>query len=1500
MKKTTRLVALVVAFVMLASMLPVAAFEQSDETQPSLEFTSYWSGYCFVSGIGDCGDMTDIVIPEYSPNGDIVEGIGSWAFADCQNIESVTIPKSVIYIDDYAFGWCRNLKEVNFAEDGELQRIENDAFYYCDGLESIELPDGLMSIYDRAFSTCTYLRTVTIPASVTSIGSYAFNNCGYLETIYYEGTQRQWNEVYKQYEWDCYAGISTENGIYAVEFLGPAEPESLDFYSYGDGTCCVAGVGTCSSTDIVVPSVSPDGDVVVAIANDAFNYCEDMLSVYIPASVKYIENFAFYNCSALTTVTFEDGSGLETIGDGAFIYCYELQNIELPEGIKTLGNGAFNNCDSLLSIHLPSSLEILGDEVFYDCDSLVTVTFGEDISIPCIPYQGFYGCESILEIELPDGIEFIDNYAFHYCTYLVSVTIPKSVTYIGSMAFGECYYLDTVYYCGNEKEWESFSKAYNWSSWAGSWTEDSTYEVEFLGPPAEKSLTFLSNNDGTCYVSGIGDFYNDSVITVPEYSPDGDLVTGIYPYAFQNYDNIEVVYLPDSIIDIDNYAFYDCENLCEIEIPYGVEYIGYQAFYNCNSLTSIEIPASVCNIGDYAFDDCDNLESVIFASGSELLYLENDTFRRCYSLVYIVLPDGLLSIGYEAFSCCSALESITIPATVNNISSWAFEHCYNLDTIYFEGNAREWDYVLKNYNWDYCTGENTSDGTYTLEFLGEPEQLGLEFYSNGDGTCYVSGIGTFGEESVIEIPEYSPNGDLVVGIGSWAFQYCDNLTGVYLPGSIRYIDQNAFYSCAQLTEVTLCEGLQTIEFAAFYNCVKLRQIYIPASVMYIGESAFNECNLMETVVFASGSQLYYIDDYVFKNCNSLSSIVIPEGVTSIGYEAFYGCSSLTSVSLPLTLGEIEGWAFENCYYLDTLYYAGNDRQWDNITKGNGWSSGTGYWTSDSTYTVEFLGEPYVESLEFYSNGDGTCSVSGIGDLYDESIIIVPEYAPNGERVTGIGPWAFGHCYNIETLYLPEGITYIDDCAFYNCSNLYEITLPESLRYICDEAFYNCDSLVAIEIPAAVSSVGASAFYGCDNLQIVTFASGSDLQSILEYTFKNCYYLESIALPDGLTFIGYEAFYECNSLESITIPQGVTYIDAWAFQYCYYLDNIYYDGTEAEWDSVDKGSNWDYYVGYYTADGTYTVVFSTISLPDVPGTEIPTPGNPDDNTPGTEIPTPGNPDDNTPETETPTPGNPDDDTPGTQLPDVDDPGSSPEISNAGLVFASNGDGTCYLVGVYELKNTTVTVPQKSPSGDIVTGIAYGAFAGCESIKKVVLPSTVTFIGDMAFADCYNLKSIEMPKNLEIIGVGAFENCSQLTSIKLPKTLISIGLSAFANCSNLKSVSYEGTQEEWDEVDKDMNWDETAGNDVSMKFDPCAFGHTYDNDKDTKCNVCEAVREIEEEEEVKTTEKSDPIEPDAEKAPAAVLGGCFGTVSFAGLALVATLGTCAVFVTKKKED
>ena len=122
--------------------------------------------------------------------------------------------------------------------------------------------------------------------------------------------------------------------------------KGLAFVSYGDGTCYVSGIGECTDTDIVIPSVSPDGDRVVRIGANSLGYNSELRSVVVPVGVTSIGQQAFCNCSNLTDVTLPDG--LMSIENYAFEKCSNLVNINIPDSVIEIYDGVFDKCSKLV------------------------------------------------------------------------------------------------------------------------------------------------------------------------------------------------------------------------------------------------------------------------------------------------------------------------------------------------------------------------------------------------------------------------------------------------------------------------------------------------------------------------------------------------------------------------------------------------------------------------------------------------------------------------------------------------------------------------------------------------------------------------------------------------------------------------------------------------------------------------------------------------------------------------------------------------------------------------------------------------------------------------------------------------------------------------------------------------------------------------------------------------------------------------------------------------
>ena len=176
-------------------------------------------------------------------------------------------------------------------------------------------------------------------------------------------------------------------------------------------------------------------------------------------------------------------------------------------------------------------------------------------------------------------------------------------------------------------------------------------------------------------------------------------------------------------------------------------------------------------------------------------------------------------------------------------------------------------------------------------------------------------------------------------------------------------------------------------------------------------------------------------------------------------------------------------------------------------------------------------------------------------------------------VTSIGDWAFSDCSSLTSITIPESVTSIAPYAFFNCGNLTSIAIPEGVTSIGGYAFSGCSSLASIKLPNNLISIGSNAFRYCSSLASITIPES--VTGIGEFAFAGCSSLTSITISEGVTSIGEFAFTGCSSLTNITIPDSVTSIRICVFSNCSSLTNITYNGTQEQWNRIDKYTKWKY-------------------------------------------------------------------------------------------------------------------------------------------------------------------------------------------------------------------------------------------------------------------------------------------------------------------------------------
>ena len=399
-------------------------------------------------------------------------------------------------------------------------------------------------------------------------------------------------------------------------------------------------------------------------------------------------------------------------------------------------------------------------------------------------------------------------------------------------------------------------------------------------------------------------------------------------------------------------------------------------------------------------------------------------------------------------------------------------------------------------------------------------------------------------------------------IGHASFQDCAKLAEVNIPNSVTRIGIQTFQGCSKLTSVTIPEGVTSIDYGVFYDCSSLTSVSIPESVTRIGGWAFYYCSSLTNVTIPEG--VTSIDVFNFYGCSSLTSVTIPESVTSIGNSAFYGCSSLTSVTIPEGVTSIDSYAFQGCSSLTSVTIPESVAS---IGRGafQGCSSLMSVTIPEGVTSIDSFAFSGCSSLTSVSIPEGVTSIgdsafSGCSSLTSVSI-------PEG--VTSIDYGVFSGCSGLTSVSIPEGVTSIGNSAFQGCSSLTSVTIPEGVTSIGDCAFAGCSGLTSITIPESVTSIDSYAFQGCSKLTSVTIPEG--VTSIDSFAFSGCSSLTSVSIPEGVTSIGTYAFYGCSGLTSVTIPEGVTSIGDRAFGGCDAITDVYYSGTEEEWQAIEIGN-----------------------------------------------------------------------------------------------------------------------------------------------------------------------------------------------------------------------------------------------------------------------------------------------------------------------------------------
>lgn len=944
-------------------------------------------------------------------------------------------------------------------------------------------------------------------------------------------------------------------------------------------------------------------------------------------------------------------------------------------------------------------------------------------SVHRIGYGAFNGCSSLEEVVMPTGLLSIDGSAFGNCSKLKSVEIPSSVNTLGNDAFRECRKLESITFGSNSKLSAIQSRTF--------------YETGL------KSINIPAS------VTSIGEyaFYYCSVADVT--FEEGSRLTEINQWAFSNCRYINSIVLPDGCLEIGEGSFYDNENLVSVTIPSSLVSIGRGAFVSCFKLSRINIPEN-----------------------SKLIEIDESAFEgTCISSLYI--PKGLLSIS-GVFSNDSQLQSLTV-------------HPDN-----------------KNY-----------------------ESIGGIIYSKRD-------------KSVVLVPKsiegYLTFPDYVTTIPDNLLQGCSKLRGIVLNSGITYIGNSAFSGCSNLQTLMSLSATPATVAAASFDGISRENVtlIVPQGSLDAYSKAngwkdfynIEEVGDQPKILLSANNVVLYDVNYESARKATVSVTVISKNtissvpvtwttsnenvakvaggviecvgpgdatITASVYIDGYSVSASCSVT---TVSASDG----KLVFVDqpgTLSTLLTKKEKDDITH----LIVMGDLNSDDIRELRYMagrdeyGNQTVGSLEILDMSKARIVSGGNGYYFQDGWW---RTASNDRFYQDI----FRSCYSLKKIVLPQTLTHIDSYAFYECVNLEEVVLPEGLTVLGSEAFNSCPNLAFLAIPSTVKTIEWNVFYNCKGLKSIQFL-GSEAPDLDASTF-NGVSIGSIfvIVPAGSTGYKTKQFWNnvTNMYETDRLPLLVMKDKNVE------LYNINSDGAKTlqlkafaitELGTTSAGIAWS---------------SSNSSIVSVSETGIVTAGDIEGDAIITASYTVG---DKTLTADC-----------SVSVIDLADY-KFINVAQAGtlssLLTEDEKLDTKKLIVSGELNSLDIRVLRymsgRDEYGNLTAGsletlnmskakIVYGGegymlegnywrygsdnmlgervFENCTALKKIIIPTSVTYIGWNAFYGCSNLETVVLPEGLTYIGSSAFSYCKKLTSINLPSSITNIEGSIFCYCQSLKSI------------------------------------------------------------------------------------------------------------------
>ena len=678
----------------------------------------------------DCAELTSVSLPAG------LEEMGSSVFRYCESLTSITIPAGVTSIGGDFFYGCASLKSVTLPDS--LWDAGGCTFMDCTSLTSVRLPANLRDIAWWMFKDCTSLTSVTIPRGTVEVKKEAFDGCTSLKNVTFTGSAADWkgvtirpgNTALTSAAIKCTGSTVltaptltlsvSKKGQPTLKWSAVSGAAGYQLWcSYDGGDDCDPCYRWYANNDKTATSYTVPADTLkkgqtytfkvraVTSSGAVGSFSKEVIFTYNPAA-----------SLAAPTVT----AGLDDQGYPALTWpaVPDAARYEVYRAASEDGN--FAQLAAVTSNSYTNSAVLTDGAAYYykvralDSDGeagpfsdVVSVTY---TARPALVASGKCGDSASWKLDA-DGVLTITgagpmaDYGQHasdncapwrtYANDIKKVVVQKGVTAIGSYAFASLERVTSV-------------------TIPEGVTSIGSSAFENCGLMAYGGLGAVTLPEGLTTIgsSAFSGSYMDS-LTLPES------LRTIGGAAFEK-SPLKTLTIPSGVTSIGNGAF-KSSHLTSIQLPDGAQ-LGAMLFYQCYELTDVTLPADLTVIGDSMFENCTKLTHVTIPSG--VTRIEREAFTMCGALEEIRLPEGVETIGVIAFSGCVAMTGVYLPRSLTTIESGAFSACRSLTDVYYSGTAAEWAAISVADRNDpllnaalHCTGQSASRLDVPAMTLGE-------------------------------------------------------------------------------------------------------------------------------------------------------------------------------------------------------------------------------------------------------------------------------------------------------------------------------------------------------------------------------------------------------------------------------------------------------------------------------------------------------------------------------------------------------------------------------------------------------------------------------------------------------------------------------------------------------------------------------------------------------------------------------------------------------------